>query len=85
MIDRRLVDFSQRLPLRALASTVEKLHALRGEIVRAGGQRVLGIKLPIFPKARFQEGCSANPRLLSVSRDDVQRLKALVLGGTEQA
>lgn len=34
----------------------ERLYALKGEVLRRGVERVLGLKMPTFPKRRFQEG-----------------------------
>ncbi len=41
----RLTDYS-----------VEKLYALKGEIVSRGIAEVTGMKMPVFPKRRFQHG-----------------------------
>lgn len=79
LIDRRLVDFSQRLPLRQIAPTPEELHSLRTKVVRTGIKEVLGINLPVFPKTRFQEGCADNPKLLRVTQEDSILLKRIVL------
>ena len=37
----------------------DRLYALKGEIVRRGVERVLGFKMPTFPKRRFQEGAAS--------------------------
>ncbi|MBI2427154.1 MAG: hypothetical protein HYV34_04895 [Candidatus Kerfeldbacteria bacterium] len=78
-IDRHMVDLGQRLPLVEFARIGADLHALRPEAVRLGLKQVYGIDLPAFPKARFQEGCSSDPSLLRVTREDSLRLRQLVL------
>ncbi len=79
LVDRRVVDFGQRLPLTELVASEEQLYAIRGEAVSRGIRRVFGLEVPTFPKARFQEGCAANPSLLRVNQEDEQRLKQLVI------
>lgn len=34
----------------------DALYSLKGEVVRRGFERLLGIEFPVFPKRRFQEG-----------------------------
>lgn len=80
LIDRRVIDVGRRIPLAALTPTPQQLHALRGEAVRAGVKQVIGLDLPVFPKARFQEGCAADPHFLRVTQEDQKRLKAMVIG-----
>ena len=36
--------------------SVERLYALKGEIVGRGVEAVTGLKMPVFPKRRFQHG-----------------------------
>lgn len=80
LIDRRVIDVGRRIPLARLAPNPQALHVLRGEAVRSGIKSILGIDLPVFPKARFQEGCAADPRFLRVTQEDQRLLKAMVLG-----
>ena len=35
---------------------MEKLYALKGEIVARGVKAITGIDMPVFPKRRFQHG-----------------------------
>ena len=37
----------------------EALYELKGEVVRRGMKRVLGVDFPVFPKRRFQEGAAS--------------------------
>lgn len=39
----------------------ERLYALKGEIVQAGVQAITGMKMPVYPKRRFQQGAVASP------------------------
>jgi asparagine synthase (glutamine-hydrolysing) len=34
----------------------ERLYALKSQVVRAGVEAVTGVRMPVFPKRRFQEG-----------------------------
>ncbi|MBI4032564.1 asparagine synthetase B family protein [Candidatus Berkelbacteria bacterium] len=55
---RRLVEVSSRIPFRTLTTgSEERLYHLKGDVVHAGVKAVLGMEFPIFPKARFQQGC----------------------------
>jgi asparagine synthase (glutamine-hydrolysing) len=45
--------------------SVEKLYALKGEIVSRGIEAVTGFKMPVFPKRRFQHGAIAKDELQS--------------------
>lgn len=44
--------------------SVEKLYELKGEIVSRGIAAVTGLKMPVFPKRRFQHG--------AISKDELQ-------------
>jgi asparagine synthase (glutamine-hydrolysing) len=35
---------------------VDRLYELKGEIVSRGVSQILGVKMPVFPKRRFQHG-----------------------------
>jgi len=45
--------------------SVEKLYALKGEIVSRGIAVVTGMKMPVFPKRRFQHGAISKDALKS--------------------
>ena len=52
-----LVSLATAIPFDELTKgSIEKLYALKGEILRRGIKAVTGLKLPVFPKRRFQEG-----------------------------
>lgn len=75
LISGALVALASKIPLAQLAPTAERLHEIRAEAVKTGSRIVYGIDLPIFPKARFQEGCSANPDVFHISENESQQLK----------
>jgi asparagine synthase (glutamine-hydrolysing) len=39
-----------------LQGSVERLYTLKAEVVRAGVEAVTGVRMPVFPKRRFQDG-----------------------------
>ncbi len=52
-----LVALASAIPFSELAAgEVERLYALKGEILARGVRRVLGFELPVFEKRRFQRG-----------------------------
>jgi asparagine synthase (glutamine-hydrolysing) len=53
----RVVEIAEGIPFAALTGgRVEKLYALKGEIVSRGVEAITGIAMPVFPKRRFQHG-----------------------------
>jgi len=66
-----VVEAAEGIPFAALTDlSVDKLYALKGEIVSRGVKAVTGLAMPVFPKRRFQHG--AVP---------VQRLRQRLSGG----
>lgn len=52
-----VIEVAEGVPFIALTDySVEKLYALKGEIVSRGVKAITGIDMPIFPKRRFQHG-----------------------------
>jgi asparagine synthase (glutamine-hydrolysing) len=52
-----VIAVAEAIPFAALTEgSTERLYALKGEIVARGIQAVLGLKMPVFPKRRFQHG-----------------------------
>jgi asparagine synthase (glutamine-hydrolysing) len=52
-----VVSVAEGIPFIALTDySVEKLYALKGEIVSRGVKAITGMDMPIFPKRRFQHG-----------------------------
>jgi asparagine synthase (glutamine-hydrolysing) len=64
-----VVEVAEGIPFDALTrGSVERLYALKGEIVSRGVKAVTGLDMPVFPKRRFQHGAappSALPRRLA--------------------
>lgn len=52
-----VIEVAEGIPFITLTKyDTEKLYALKGEIVARGIQVVTGLKMPVFPKRRFQHG-----------------------------
>jgi asparagine synthase (glutamine-hydrolysing) len=52
-----VIEVAEGIPFIALTDySVEKLYALKGEIVSRGVKAITGIEMPAFPKRRFQHG-----------------------------
>lgn len=52
-----LVEIAEGIPFLALTNQqVERLYALKGEILGRGVRAVTGFEMPVFPKRRFQHG-----------------------------
>ncbi|NHZ73009.1 MAG: asparagine synthetase B family protein [Nitrospirae bacterium] len=52
-----LVSLATAIPFDELTrGSIEKLYALKSEVLKRGVKAVTGMDLPVFPKRRFQEG-----------------------------
>ena len=52
-----VVEIAEAIPFVALTGyDHEKLYALKGEIVSRGVEALTGLRMPVFPKRRFQDG-----------------------------
>jgi asparagine synthase (glutamine-hydrolysing) len=50
---------AEAIPFAELTSgSVERLYALKGEIVARGVRALFGVDIPVFPKRRFQDGAA---------------------------
>lgn len=59
-----VIDVAERIPFETLTDmSVEKLYALKGEIVARGVKAVTGQDMPVFAKRRFQHGAVPVERL----------------------
>jgi len=59
-----VIEVAEAIPFAALTGmSVEKLYALKGEIVSRGVRAVTGFDMPVFPKRRFQHGAVPKERL----------------------
>ena len=55
-----VIAVAEAIPFDALVGgSHEALYELKGEVVRRGMKRVLGLDFPVFPKRRFQEGAAS--------------------------
>jgi asparagine synthase (glutamine-hydrolysing) len=61
-----VIAVAEAIPFIRLTNySVEKLYALKGEIVSRGIGAVTGLAMPVFPKRRFQHGAIARDELQS--------------------
>jgi asparagine synthase (glutamine-hydrolysing) len=59
-----VIEVAEGIPFTTLTDmSVEKLYALKGEIVSRGVKAVTGLDLPVFAKRRFQHGAVPVERL----------------------
>ncbi len=59
-----VIDVAEGIPFETLTDmSVEKLYALKGEIVARGVKAVTGLDMPVFAKRRFQHGAVPVERL----------------------
>ncbi len=59
-----VIEVAEAIPFVALTNySVERLYALKGEIVSRGVQAVTGLRMPVFPKRRFQHGAMPAERM----------------------
>jgi len=59
-----IIEQAEGIPFIALTGyDVEKLYALKGDVVRRGVKSVTGFEMPVFPKRRFQHGAVSVERL----------------------
>ena len=59
-----VIEVAEGIPFTTLtAMSIEKLYALKGEIVSRGVKAVTGLDMPVFPKRRFQHGAIPVERL----------------------
>ncbi|MFN3651041.1 MAG: asparagine synthase-related protein [Armatimonadota bacterium] len=59
---RSAIAASLRIPFETLIEgSAERLYGLKAEVVRAGVEAVTGVRMPVFPKRRFQDGVGGDP------------------------
>jgi len=59
-----VIEVAEGIPFAALTDmSVERLYALKGEIVGRGVQAITGLEMPVFAKRRFQHGAIPVERL----------------------
>ena len=79
-----VVEVAEGIPFVALTGwDPEKLYALKGEIVSRGVAAVTGIRMPVFPKRRFQDGAPdrSTARTLRAPRESDYRAEFFSLYG----
>jgi asparagine synthase (glutamine-hydrolysing) len=77
-----LVEIAASIPFAELTGyDVDRLYALKGEIVSRGVEAVTGLAMPAFPKRRFQHGAlpqtEATPRFVYAEADYRRRFLSL--------
>ena len=59
-----VIEVAEGIPFTKLTDmSVEKLYALKGEIVARGVRAITGLDMPVFPKRRFQHGALPKEKL----------------------
>ena len=59
-----VIEVAEAIPFTALTDmSVEKLYALKGDIVARGIKAITGLDMPVFAKRRFQHGALPKDRL----------------------
>jgi asparagine synthase (glutamine-hydrolysing) len=59
-----VIDVAEGIPFARLTDmSVERLYALKGEIVARGVKSITGLNMPIFAKRRFQHGAVSVEKL----------------------
>jgi asparagine synthase (glutamine-hydrolysing) len=70
----RVIAVAEAIPFAELTQgSHETLYSLKGEVLRRGLQKVIGLGLPVFPKRRFQHG--AVPAETFQDRFDLRPMK----------
>jgi asparagine synthase (glutamine-hydrolysing) len=55
-----VVEIAERIPFAALTDyDIDRLYELKGRIVAGGVAAVTGLRMPVYPKRRFQHGAAA--------------------------
>lgn len=66
---RRVIAKAAAMPFEAwLNGDASRLDTLKSDVVRAGVEAVTGIRMPVFPKRRFQDGAGGSYRRWKVSK-----------------
>jgi asparagine synthase (glutamine-hydrolysing) len=59
-----VIDIAEGIPFAQLTDgSLEKLYALKGEIVTRGVRAITGMRMPVFEKRRFQHGAMTRSKL----------------------
>ncbi len=76
-----VIDVAEGIPFETLTDlSVEKLYALKGEIVARGVKAITGITMPVFTKRRFQHGAVPVERLRQQTSGEESEYRKQFLG-----
>ena len=74
-----VIEVAEGIPFVALTGwRHDRLYALKGEIVSSGVEALTGLRMPVFPKRRFQDG-AAGPEAAHAWREDESAYRAELL------
>jgi asparagine synthase (glutamine-hydrolysing) len=75
-----VIEVAEGIPFVELTGmSVEKLYALKGEVVSRGLKALTGLDMPVFPKRRFQHGAVRPERLRRQVPDQESNLRSRFL------
>jgi asparagine synthase (glutamine-hydrolysing) len=76
-----VIDVAEGIPFETLTDmSVEKLYALKGEIVARGVKAITGLTMPVFAKRRFQHGAVPVERLRQQTSGEESEYRKQFLG-----
>ncbi len=76
-----VIDVAEGIPFETLTDmSVEKLYALKGEIVARGVKTITGLTMPVFAKRRFQHGAVPVERLRQQTSGEESEYRKQFLG-----
>lgn len=76
-----VIDVAEGIPFETLTDmSVEKLYALKGEIVARGVKAITGLAMPVFAKRRFQHGAVPVERLRQQTSGEESEYRKQFLG-----
>ncbi len=69
LLQRPVMEVAEGIPFVTLTDwDVDRLYALKGEVVRRGVEAVTGLQMPVFHKRRFQQGAVPEERFDATGR-----------------
>jgi len=75
-----VIEVAEGIPFIALTEyQVDRLYQLKGEIVSCGVKAITGLRMPVFPKRRFQHGAVGVDSLRLPTRETDYRKQFLAL------
>jgi asparagine synthase (glutamine-hydrolysing) len=71
-----VIRVAEAIPFAELTQgSLERLYALKGEIVSRGMKTVLGLDMPAYPKRRFQHGAASPDAAARLFTEDEARYR----------